>query len=250
MHNRPHSRFPELDLLRGLSIIAMVLYHAFWDLYYFDLASWDIFPFSPQIMAQIIGSSFLLINGMCLSISYARTIRAIGFKGIWKKFIIRGCKLLSWGAVITLVVYFALDEYILFGILHLIGVCILLSPLFLPRPNAALAVGVAVITADYLLTNLSVRSLFLLPFGLGRITIPMVDYYPLFPWFGVVLIGIWLGSVCYPHGERRFPVLALESINKLPGTQFVRFLGRHSLIVYLIHQPIVFGLVYLIHTLV
>lgn len=249
MLKRSYSRFPEIDLFRGLSIIAMVLYHTFWDLFYFDLIPWDVFVIDPQIIAQIIGASFLLIVGICLSISYARTVGRVGAAGIWRKFVIRGLKLLAWAAVVSLIVYFALDAPILFGILHLIGTSIILSLPFLPRPLLAGAAGIVIIAITKWLVNLPVDSWWLLPLGIGEKNIIMADYYPLLPWFGVVLIGIWAGSALYPGGQRRFKGMALERINSLPGTAFIRFLGRHSLLIYLIHQPIVFSAVFGLYTL-
>ncbi|NLM69468.1 MAG: DUF1624 domain-containing protein [Firmicutes bacterium] len=237
MNSRLNSRFPEIDLLRGLSVMAMVLYHGFWDLSYFDLVTWDIFPFDPQLTAKTIGSSFLLITGICLSISFSRSNKP-------NKLLVRGLKLLGWAAVISAVVYIGLDEYILFGILHLIGVSIILAPLFLPRPILAGLTGITVIATSNYLKQLPTAQAWLLPLGIGRTTMSMVDYYPLFPWFGVVLLGIWVGSICYPQGKRRFPVLALTRLNKLPGARFLRFLGRHSLKIYLVHQPIIYAALY------
>ena len=242
-------RFPEIDLFRGLSIVAMVLYHAFWDLVYFEFIPWDLFGDDPQIIAQIIGASFLLIAGICLSISYARAVIRHGPSGIWKKYLIRGLKLLAWATVVSIVVYFALDAPIFFGILHLIGTSIILSPLFLPMPLLAGAAGIIILAITNWLVNLPVHSWWLLPLGIGEKDVFMADYYPLIPWFGVILIGIWAGSILYPNGQRRFKHLALEKINALPGAATIRFLGRHSLLVYLVHQPIVFGLVYILHIL-
>lgn len=236
-------RFPEIDLFRGLSIIAMVLYHLFWDLVYFDFVHWDLLGEDPQIIAQAIGASFQLIVGVCLSISYARAVSRVDTAGIWKKFVVRGLKLLACAAAVSLVVYFVLDAPIIFGILHLIGTAVILAPLFLPRPRAAAISGIVIIAAAKWLVDLPVHSWWLLPFGIGEPQIMMADYYPLFPWLGVILIGIGLGSVLYPKGQRRFRAAVLEKINALPGTGFIRFLGRHSLLIYLIHQPIVFTLV-------
>lgn len=242
-------RFPEIDLFRGLSIIAMVLYHLFWDLVYFDFVPWDLLGENPQIIAQAIGSSFQLIVGVCLSISYARAAGQHGTDGIWKKFTARGLKLLACAAAVSAVVYFVLDAPIIFGILHLIGTAVILAPLFLPRPRLAGILGIVIIAATKWLANLSIHSWWLLPLGIGEKHIAMADYYPLFPWFGVILIGIWLGSALYPGGTRRFRITELKNINDLPGTGIIRLLGRHSLLIYLIHQPIIFGVVFGIYTL-
>lgn len=66
-----------------------------------------------------------------------------------------------------------------------------------------------------------------------------VDYFPLLPWFGVVLIGIWLGNTAYSNGARRFRLPNWQ----VPALTFpLGWLGRHSLTIYLIHQPLLFAL--------
>jgi uncharacterized membrane protein len=70
----------------------------------------------------------------------------------------------------------------------------------------------------------------------------MVDYYPLTPWFGVALLGVFAGYTLYPHGQPRFTWPDLSSVSIVRG---LRFLGRHSLLIYLCHQPILFGLVFI-----
>jgi uncharacterized membrane protein len=67
----------------------------------------------------------------------------------------------------------------------------------------------------------------------------MVDYYPVLPWFGLALLGIFTGYSLYPQGVRRF---SLPDGSAFPPFQALRFLGRHSLLIYVIHQPILIGL--------
>ena len=77
------------------------------------------------------------------------------------------------------------------------------------------------------------------PLGIYPKAIDMVDYYPLIPWFGVVLLGIAVGKWIYPNGTRLFslPDLGGNAISKA-----LRYLGRNSLVVYLVHQPVLIGL--------
>jgi len=242
-------RFPELDFFRGLSVVAMVLYHLFWDLVYFDLVPWDLLGDDPVLIAKAIGASFQLIAGISLSISYARTVEQQGPGGIWRKYVLRGLKLLAWATGVALVVYFAVDMPIFFGILHLLGTAIILSPLFLPRPRLAGLMGLVLIAAAPWAAQLPAGSWWLVPLGIGEAEIPMADYYPLLPWLGVVLVGIWLGSVLYPGGKRRLRMQALVRLSSLRGTAWIRFCGRHSLLIYLIHQPLIFALVFGLYTL-
>lgn len=242
-------RFPEIDFFRGLSVVAMILYHLFWDLVYFDLVPWGLLGEDPVLIAKAIGASFQLIAGVSLSISYARTVERAGTQGVWRKYVLRGLKLLAWATGVGLVVYFTVDMPIFFGILHLLGTAIMVSPLFLPRPQLAAVVGLVIIASARWLARLPVSAWWLVPLGVGEADIPMADYYPLVPWLGVVLVGIWLGTVLYPGGRRRSQLDLLARLTSLQGAAWIRFCGRHSLLIYLIHQPLIFALVYGLYSL-
>jgi uncharacterized membrane protein len=121
-----------------------------------------------------------------------------------------------------------------FGILHLIGVSIILAYPFLRLRFANLVLGALIFAAGlYIMArDPTSQSFWLLPFGVVPEGVMMPDYRPLLPWFGVVLIGLFFGNVVYGGGRRltdKAPVLARPL---LP-------LGRNSLFIYLIHQPIV-----------
>jgi uncharacterized membrane protein len=69
----------------------------------------------------------------------------------------------------------------------------------------------------------------------------MVDWYPILPWFGVVLIAIFLGHAFYPAGKRRFEI---PDWSRVPVLRQIAFLGKHSLLIYLVHQPVLIGILY------
>jgi uncharacterized membrane protein len=83
----------------------------------------------------------------------------------------------------------------------------------------------------------------LLWLGIKQVGRSMVDHYPLIPWFGLALLGVFAGQTLYPNGQRRF---ALQDWSCSPPVRGLAFLGRHSLPIYLIHQPILFGLLILL----
>jgi uncharacterized membrane protein len=139
--------------------------------------------------------------------------------------------------VLTLV-FLALGMGIVaFGILHLIGVSIILAYPFLKLRFTNLVLGMLIFASgQYVLAQgFYSQSFWLLPFGVVPEGMIMPDYRPLLPWFGVVLIGLFFGNVVYGDGSRpavpedKAPLLARPL---LP-------LGRNSLFVYLIHQPII-----------
>ena len=125
-----------------------------------------------------------------------------------------------------------------FGILHLIGVSIILAYPFLRLRFTNLVLGVLIFAAgQYILAHdLYSQSFWLLPFGVVPEGVVMPDYRPLVPWFGVVLIGLFFGNVVYgvrpAVPEDKAPVLARPLLS----------LGRNSLFIYLIHQPIIIAL--------
>jgi uncharacterized membrane protein len=78
----------------------------------------------------------------------------------------------------------------------------------------------------------------LLWLGIRQMGRYMVDYYPLLPWFGVALLGVFFGLTLYPGGRPRFELADLSPKFPLPA---LTFLGRNSLVIYLVHQPIILG---------
>lgn len=236
------NRLAEIDFLRGVVVLLMVAYHASWNFWYFQLVSYDVRSPLFQLIARLIGSSFLTILGFSLylgSASYSP-----------KKQLLRGLKLLGWAGVISLVTHLLLAGGVVFGILHLIGVAVIISPLLVKVPRVSGITGLLIITARYIFSGHQITSIYLLPLGLGGTNHYMVDYYPLVPWMGVVLIGIFIGSLLYPKGSRSYNGgEMLARIMALPAFKFFQYLGRHSLIIYLLHQPLLFALTFLVATL-
>jgi uncharacterized membrane protein len=71
----------------------------------------------------------------------------------------------------------------------------------------------------------------------------MVDYYPILPWFGIALLGVFVGHTLYPGGTPRFTLPDLSQRAPIRG---LTFLGRHSLLIYLVHQPILLGFLFVV----
>ena len=157
------------------------------------------------------------------------------------KYLKRGVSILLIAALITVVTWWYLGEgYIIFGILHLIGFSIIIAPFFLHRKLVSLYGGIFVIIVGILLQ--AVRGPFiLLPLGIYPASFYSVDYTPIFPWFGIVLIGIYLGGLLYPGGKRGYIVPERFNYSQLPAVpgKVLAFLGRHSLVIYILHQPVI-----------
>ena len=231
-------RFWEVDAARGVAIIMMIVYHTTYDLDTlggYDIQStaglWDLF-------ADVTAGLFLFLVGVSLAISRTRASMT-GWK-LFGKYLARGSRILAYGMVLTVVFLVFGMGVVAFGILHLIGVSIILAYPFLGLRFTNLVLGTFIFAAgQYIMAQDPYsQSYWLLPFGVVPESVIMPDYRPLLPWFGVVLIGLFFGNVVYSDG-RRLPVLRdkapVPTIPLLP-------LGKNSLFIYLIHQPIIVAL--------
>jgi len=232
-------RFAEVDVLRGLAVTMMVIYHLAFDLDYFGLSRIELGSGLWFFFGRATAALFLLLVGLSLTLSYSRTIKS-DKSNLFRKFARRGLWLFSLGMGITLATYLLLDSgFIIFGALHLIGVSIILAYPFLRLGKWNLFLGILVILVGCYLQTRSYPFPWLLWVGLVPAGFYSLDYQPLFPWFGAVLLGIFLGGSLYRDCRRRFDPPVWLSF-QLAGP--LEFLGRNSLLVYLIHQPILIAL--------
>lgn len=234
-------RFWEVDSLRGVAVILMVFYHLMWDLNYFKLYETNLLAGPWQTFARSIGSTFIFLAGLSLTLSYAREQQRAGQTAPFNKYLRRGGEIFGLGLVITLVTYFFIGRgFVIFGILHLLGVSIILAYPFLHLSRwISVAAGFLVIAVGIYLNRLVASFPWFIWLGVKQQGLYMVDYYPLLPWFGLALLGIFAGHTFYPQGTPRFSLPDLAPLGLIRG---LRWLGRHSLSIYLIHQPILIAL--------
>jgi uncharacterized membrane protein len=234
------SRYWEIDALRGVAIIWMAAFHLTWDLVFFRLVNIDMFsPPWPQF-SQIIATTFLSLFGISLTISYNRAGKAQGFR----KYLLRGGKILGFGMIVTLVTYlFVRSQFVVFGILHLIGFSIVAAYPFLRRRRRSISLiaGLVLIAVGVYVNRRVTSSPWLIWLGINQLGRSMADWYPVLPWFGVVLASIAVGHTLYPGGHRRF---ALPDWSSMRVIRELSFLGQHSLLFYLVHQPVLIGLLW------
>ena len=230
-------RIWELDALRGLFILGVVVVHFVYDLVeLYQLVQWDY----PPVFAFVMnwgGVLFFLISGISVTLG-SRCIR-------------RGLLVIVGGLIISAVTYgmyrFGFSGkgiIIYFGVLHCLGICMLLWPIFKRLPHWALALsGIALILLGFYLRSLPrVDSYWLMPFGIPWESFASSDYFPLLPYFGFFLTGSALGKSVYRKKETLLPQVNNENI-------FIRALlwcGKNSLWIYLLHQPLLNGIFFLI----
>jgi uncharacterized membrane protein len=131
-----------------------------------------------------------------------------------------------------------------FGVLHCIGLSILLAYPLIRFRNFPLILGVlCIILGIALRVTVIVDFPWLLWLGFVPSGFYTLDYFPLLPWFGVVLIGIFLGNTFYQNNTRK---VSLNDHSGFILSRVLCFLGRHSLIIYLLHQLLIVGLLYVI----
>jgi uncharacterized membrane protein len=229
------ARFWEVDAARGVAIIMMVVYHTTYDLDALGGYGIDATSGNWALFADVTAGLFLFLVGVSLAISRARTTLT-GWR-LFAKYLARGLRILAYGMILTGVFLVLQMGVLAFGILHLIGVSIILAYPFLKLRFANLVLGILIFAAgQYVLAQeLTSTGYWLLPFGVIPEGVMMPDYRPLLPWFGVVLIGLFFGNVVYAGGRRPS---SLPNKAPLVGRPLLP-LGRNSLFIYLIHQPIV-----------
>ena len=236
------SRLWEIDTARGIAILMMVLFHTVFDLSFFSVYPVNVATGFWRYFAYTTASLFLLIVGISLVVSHARAAAQLSGFSLVRKYLLRGAGIFALGLLVTFATWLYLHEgYVIFGILHLIGVSVILSVFFFRFKKLNILIGFAFIGVGYLVSGISGPG-FLLPLGIIPPGFTSVDYTPVFPWFGMVLIGMGVGEILYKEGVRQFSLRPLAAFFRAPFT----FLGRYSLVIYLVHQPIIILLLALV----
>lgn len=223
--NKP-ARIREIDLCRAAAILLMVLFHTIVDLTLFMGFDFNYMHGFWYYQGKSSAVLFMLISGVSCTLGRHSTKR--------------GLLVLGAGIVITAATYFfEPSTYVRFGILQLLG-CSMLSYSFIKnlRPWLIILLACAVLFISFLLPSYT-NSPYLLPFGIMPLNFASIDYYPLFPWYAVFLGGAALGKLIYAKKQPLLP--------HLPQNQLILLLeqaGRHSLAIYLLHQPILLAVLY------
>ena len=243
-------RYAVPDILRGISVISMLFYHTLWDLVHiFDVRIPFFRTEAAYIWQQSIRWSFILLSGFCWSFGKKKFKRAMS--------VLISSVLVSIGSAIAMP-----NNYILFGVLSLIGSGMLflipLSRVFTkmnPFIGCAICILLFFITINIESGSLSLfgvellrlpRSLYANLFtsylGLPPSSFSSTDYVPLFPWLFLYFGGYFV----YLIFSRCDILKYLSAFN----IGFLEWFGKHSLIIYLVHQPIIYGVLYVVFTLI
>jgi uncharacterized membrane protein len=231
------SRIWEIDFLRGLALVLMVGYHLLFDLGEFSGIkrflgfSTDLSSVAWTVAQFFFAGLFVVLSGTSCTLS-RNNVR-------------RGLRLLAVSLAVSVATYvFDPASAVYFGILQCLAISMLIYGTAFKKSGAvacaawgAIVIGLGA-ALPILRKAVAIRSDWLLPFGLHSPSFSSFDFFPLIPWFGIFLAGAVLGKSAYAAKRSLLPW-------RLPGT-FVNAAGRHSLLIYIVHQPMIMGVLYVL----
>lgn len=227
------SRIALIDLARGIALVAMVVYHGAWDLQFFRLAPVDVVGHPGwDAFAHLVAGTFLALVGVSLVLASRNGFSRAAFL---KRLALIGAAALA----VTLATSFATPEaYIFFGILHCIALSSVLALPFLRTPIlAVISMAGMVIALPQVYRAPVFNEAALRWIGLGTIPPTTSDYVPIFPWFGLVLVGVAGARLALGAKDATW----WSRFQPLASGRGLAWAGRHSLAIYLVHQPFLFG---------
>ena len=243
-------RYWEIDFVRGVTVVLMIFFHAAFQIEFLFGKNFlpDFFSFFWFLGPALIGGpSFIIIAGLSLYIGASKYNKYPSVRPIVK----RSGLLFLGGMGITLITYLMdFGGKIYFGILHCLGLCTFISFYFLRFTKYLILVIALLIMAlgTYLYIADPVQSMGCLFFWLFPCFCStldtMLDYYPVIPWVGCMLLGIFLGKCYYPQGIRSFSSPIPQRMAWL--ARLMLPIGKHSVLIYFIHTPIIYGILYLL----
>lgn len=213
-----------IDYLRVLAILVMIAYHLAYDLSAFYGFQINVYSGPWKLLEQACAGLFLILVGWSFLLSWKRT-------PLWQKYLKRGIAILGYGIIVSIAtLLFDPTTYVRFGILHLIGVSVMMLPLFTKLRGWVLVLAFNIIALGSQIPYGTAVSPLLLPIGFTVPGFQSVDYFPLLPWFGMILFGLAIGNT---HPQRNAPSRPSGRILKV-----IAAVSKHSLLIYMLHQPI------------
>jgi len=231
-------RVQSIDALRGLALVAMIVYHFAFDLRFFGVtrADFENDPFWLAARGTIV-ASFLALAGISAvladraGVDSRRSMRRIG--------VIALCALAASAA--SYVVF--PRTFIYFGILHCIALSLVIARPLVRQPRSCAILGVAIIIAGLVFSHPAFDARATSWIGFTTTKPATQDFVPLFPWLGVLLLGVAAGNVLSTTQFR-----SLAPLGRAPA--MLRAMGRHSLAIYMAHQPVLMALLWAVLKLV
>lgn len=214
-------REPWPDNLRGLAVIWMIIFHTSYDMQMLNFVNWDFGGGFWFAFPRVIAFTFLFCVGVSLNYGHRPKIN-------WHSLGKRSLKIGGAALLISASTYLMFPaQWIYFGTLHCIFVGSILGALVVNHRSLAWALLAVILLCQYVL-NFDIRWIS------GVLQKPSMDFIPIYPWFWAILSGILVG----PH------LSMIRAVREMPEIRPLSIPGRHSLKIYLLHQPLIFGILW------
>ncbi|MFZ2410201.1 MAG: heparan-alpha-glucosaminide N-acetyltransferase [Candidatus Methanoperedens sp.] len=221
-----HERIQTIDIIRGVDIVLMILFNYSVTLSYFRIINLPPDFLYSFAFPRAIASVFIFISGAAAYVSFENHKEKFS-----KRYFIRGVKLLVFAMLITLFTYiFVPARMVYFGILHFFAISSFLVPFFMKYNKLNLVAGLLIAFPGFYLQLTDFDFSYLFWLGFTPENFSTFDYFPLIPWLGVLMLGIYSGK----------SIIRRTANIKFEGrfAEVFMFLGNNSLTIYLIHQPV------------
>tara|TARA_B100000886_G_scaffold329611_1_gene279152 strand:- start:199 stop:876 length:678 start_codon:yes stop_codon:yes gene_type:complete len=219
----------------------MIIYHFYWDLGYFGFIDLrEVTQGLGLFFAQLIGISFITIAGIS-----SRLLSL--FNSCEAKIVKRIFRLMTISITISILT-FILDKnsFIFFGILHFLSVCSIISLVLIKIKSNLLLFLIFLVTGLISLSEMTFNIPFIFSWlGLNK-QLPLTnDFYPIIPWITFYFFGFWLGGTIYKIPNKKYKNLSNTGPQLSVVLKLIEYMGQKSLIIYILHQPLLFSLFFI-----
>lgn len=239
--NSMDNRFWQIDALRGVAMLLMVAFHFAFDLNYLNIVEISVYEMPWLLVQRITITLFLLLVGISLFLKSEKvkaqnkdSLKEVARRSLFLFVIAAGISVVTW--------LVEPQRFIAFGVIHFIALSTLLAIPFLRFEKLNLFVGAVLLAAGLVFSLPQINTPLLLWLGFTFPGFQSLDYVPLFPWFGLILIGIFAAK------QINWQSLKVSE-SQSNGLNALATIGRNSLFIYLAHQPILLGVLKLYTTL-
>lgn len=216
-----------LDSLRGIAVVWMIIFHASYDMKMLGLVDWNFSSGFWYAFPRVIAFTFLFCVGAALNFIHTPEIN-------WKNLGKRSLKLGVAALLVSAGTYLIFpQQWIYFGTLHCIFAGSILGAMVVNHRKTALFLLISLLILQY-------ATPYDISWVSGVLKRPSMDFIPIYPWFWAILVGILMGPILSKNRQ----------LNALPAPRFLKYLGTHSLAIYLLHQPIIYGTLWVISSLI
>lgn len=247
--NQPTAhRLWELDATRGVAFILMAFFHVVFFLVYLESISIPVTSGPIRWTGRVAAAIFIILVGLSAYLSYVRVEKKLSAEVITIKFMQRGALLFCCGLLVSVATLLIIPEStIIFGILHFIGASVMLSrfAVLLSKKWLVIIGSTLWVLGSWLSTLESPTSTWLV-LGIKPENFSTLDYYPLLPWFGMVILGILLGKIWYINGKRQGLLATLSKYKPNWAVHTLQLIGQNALVLYLLHMPVFFAVIWLL----